>query len=323
MRADDKYRTFIENHPNAHMRRQNNPRKISNAILQKEEDMSFLGEILDIERDNEYRRAVHEEYIRIMNSHTDAKNFLRQTNPADINPKEEGEYSDVKNRRQEAFDALSEAILPETKMILSVLSIIFQTNSAKVSENALPSADIEIWKNIGDFGAISQVCKDFNQASVHEFFNYYLAKYCQGKLFKDIKPYLLLKNKNLLKTDNQFDRTLEIMEKKLLKDSDFDIIRDIIYDVFKDFVGKESNSIELESISAIKNRDGMDSSIDQLKDALLQHKRGFDYLKEKKSIDTISPYEDNFKQVIHFLNILKKKFKIDNPNSSSSSSSSK
>ena len=193
------------------MRRQNNPRRISNAILQTEEDMSFLGEVLD----NEHRRAIYEEYERIMNSHTDAKNFLKQINPADINPKEEGEYSDVKNRRQEAFDALSEAILPETKMILSVLSIIFQTNSAKVSENALPSADIEIWKNIGDFGAISQVCKDFNQASVHEFFNYYLAKYCQGKLFKDIKPYLLLKNKNLLKTDNQFDRTLEIMENLL------------------------------------------------------------------------------------------------------------
>ena len=47
------------------MRRQNNPRRISNAILQTEEDMSFLGEVLDNERDNEHRRAIYEEYERI------------------------------------------------------------------------------------------------------------------------------------------------------------------------------------------------------------------------------------------------------------------
>ena len=37
------------------------------------------------------------------------------------------------------------------------------------------------------------------------------------------------KHKNLLKADNQFDKTLEIIKKKLLKDYDFDIIRDIIF----------------------------------------------------------------------------------------------
>ena len=329
MRADHEYRTFIEENPLAHMKPfEGNRQRTSDAVLQAEEDMRCLGGILDNERDDERGRAIYEEYEKIVINHRHAKDFLRQrTNFTDINPEEEKQYFDIKQQRKEAFNALAKSILPETSeiRIRSVLSIIFQTNSAKVSENTLPSEDIEIWKNIGDFGAISQVCKDFNQASVHEFFNYYLAKYCQGKLFKDIKPYLLLKNKNLLKADNQFDRTLEIMEKKLLKDSDFDIIRDIIRDIihhiFKDFIHKAPCSIDLKYISEIKNRDGMVSSIDQLKDALLQHKGNLDFLKDVNDVGNISRYDNDFKQVIYFLNTLKKKFEIDNPNSSSSSSS--